>query len=60
MPEHLTIVTFTEEAGKTRVTAHFQFTDAEALKVAIDVGMLQGMTMSWKNLIGYVQEIHKA
>jgi len=60
MPEHLTTLIFTEEAGRTRVTAHFQFPSAAALSVAIDIGILQGMTMSWNCLLEYVQELHKA
>ncbi len=55
MPEHLTTVTFTEEAGKTRVTARVQFTSAAALKVAVDIGILQGMSITWDYLVGYVQ-----
>jgi uncharacterized protein YndB with AHSA1/START domain len=57
IPEHLTTVIFTEEDGKTRVTARVQFSSAAALKVAIDMGMLQGMSMTWDYLIGYVQEL---
>lgn len=57
MPEHLTTVIFTEEAGKTGVTARVQFTSAAALSVAVDMGMLQGMSMTWDYLIGYVQEL---
>jgi uncharacterized protein YndB with AHSA1/START domain len=57
MPEHLTTVLFTEEAGKTRVTARVQFSSAAALKDAVDMGMLQGMSMTWEYLIGYVQEV---
>jgi uncharacterized protein YndB with AHSA1/START domain len=57
MPEHLTTVIFTEEAGKTSVTACVQFTSAAALKVAVDMGMLQGMSMTWDYLIEYVQEL---
>jgi uncharacterized protein YndB with AHSA1/START domain len=55
MPEHLTTVIFTEEAGKTRVTARVQFTSAAALKVAVDLGILQGMSTTWDYLVGYVQ-----
>lgn len=57
IPEHLTTVTFTEEAGKTRVTTRVQFTSAEALKAAVEMGMLQGMSMTWDYLVGYVQEL---
>ncbi len=57
MPEHLTTVIFMEEAGKTRVTARVQFSNAAALSVAVDMGMLQGMSMTWDYLIGYVQEL---
>jgi len=58
IPEHLTTVIFTEEVGKTRVTTRVQFTSAAALKVAVDMGMLQGMSMTWDYLVGYVQELH--
>ena len=57
MPEHLTTVSFTEETGKTRVTARFQFDSAAALSVAVDIGILQGMTISWAYLVTYVQEL---
>jgi uncharacterized protein YndB with AHSA1/START domain len=57
MPEHLTTLIFTEEAGKTKVTARVQFSSAEALKVAIDLGMPHGMRMTWDYLIEYVQEL---
>jgi uncharacterized protein YndB with AHSA1/START domain len=57
MPEHLTTVIFSEEAGKTRVSARIQFASAEALKVAVDMGMAQGMNMTWDYLVEYVQEL---
>jgi uncharacterized protein YndB with AHSA1/START domain len=57
-PEHLTTILFTEEeAGKTKATARVQFTSAEALKVALDMGMQQGMSMTWDYLVEYVQEL---
>jgi uncharacterized protein YndB with AHSA1/START domain len=55
MPEHLTTLVFMEEAGKTSVTAHVQFASAAALSVAVDIGMLQGMSMTWDYLVEYVQ-----
>ncbi len=57
IPEHLTTLTFTEEDGKTRVRAHVQFASAEALKVAVGLGMLEGMSMTWEELGEYVQEL---
>jgi uncharacterized protein YndB with AHSA1/START domain len=57
MPEHLTTMTFTEEASKTHVTARIQFVSAADLKVAVDMGMVQGMSMTWEYLAGYVQEL---
>ncbi len=57
MPEHLTTVIFTEEAGKTQVSARVQFASAAALKVAVDMGILQGMSVTWEYLVGYVQEL---
>ena len=59
LPEHLTTVIFIEEAGKTRVTARVQFTNAAALSVAINMGMLQGLSMTWNYLGGYVQELQE-
>ena len=58
MPEHLTTMIFTGEAGKTQVSARVQFASAAALSVAVDMGMLQGMNMTWDYLVGYVQELH--
>ncbi|EFH85432.1 SRPBCC domain-containing protein [Ktedonobacter racemifer] len=60
IPEHLTTVIFTQETGTTRVAARVQFTNAAALKVAVDMGMLQGMSMTWDYLVGYVQELHQS
>jgi uncharacterized protein YndB with AHSA1/START domain len=57
VPEHLTTVILTEEAGKTRVSARVQFTSAEALKAAVDLGMLHGISMTWDALAGYVQKL---
>jgi uncharacterized protein YndB with AHSA1/START domain len=57
MPEHLTTVAFTEEAHKTHVTARIQFVSVADLKVAVDMGMAQGMSMTWNYLVGYVQEL---
>lgn len=57
IPEHLTTVIFTEETGKTQVSARVQFASAAALKVAVDMGMVQGMNMTWDSLVGYVQEL---
>ena len=57
MPEHLTTVIFTQEAGTNRVTARVQFSSAAALKVAVDLGMLQGMSITWEFLVEYVQEL---
>lgn len=57
IPEHLTTIIFTEEAGKTKATARIQFSNAEALKVALDMGMLQGMNMTWDYLIEYIQQL---
>jgi uncharacterized protein YndB with AHSA1/START domain len=55
VPEHRTTILFTEEAGRTKATARIQFSSAEALKVALDMGMLQGMNMTWDYLIEYIQ-----
>lgn len=57
MPEHLTTLVFMEESGKTSVTARIQFASAAALKVAVGIGMLQGMSMTWDYLVEYVQEL---
>jgi uncharacterized protein YndB with AHSA1/START domain len=60
LPEHLTTVTFTEEAGKTQVSARVQFASAAALKVAVDMRMVEGTSMTWDYLAEYVQELYKA
>jgi uncharacterized protein YndB with AHSA1/START domain len=59
MPEHLTTMTFseTEKQGKTKVTAHVQFSSASALQVAIELGMQQGISMTWGSLIQDVQTL---
>jgi uncharacterized protein YndB with AHSA1/START domain len=57
LPEHLAMVTFNEEAGKTHVHARFQFESAAALKAAVDMGMIQGLNMTLDYLVNYVQEL---
>lgn len=57
VPEHVTTVLFREEDGKTRVTAHIEFSSAEAMQTAISMGMQQGMNMAWDDLVEYVQEL---
>ncbi|MBO0779460.1 MAG: SRPBCC domain-containing protein, partial [Ktedonobacteraceae bacterium] len=57
IPEQLTTILLTEEDGKTKATARIQFSSAEALKVALDMGMQQGMNMTWDYLVAYVQEL---
>jgi len=59
IPEHLTTVIFAQEADKTRVTARIQFASPEALKIAIDMRMQEGMNMTWDYLVSYVQELQK-
>ena len=34
-----------------------QFPSAEALQVAVGLGMLEGMSMTWEYLVEYVQEL---
>ncbi|HEY0753955.1 MAG TPA: SRPBCC domain-containing protein [Ktedonobacteraceae bacterium] len=58
IPEHQSTVTFTEEAGQTRVAAHTQFASAAALKIAIEMGMLQGMQITWDYLAEHIQDFH--
>jgi uncharacterized protein YndB with AHSA1/START domain len=57
LPEHLTTVIFTEEAGKTRVTALIQFAKLADMEFAASMGMVQGMNMTWDGLIEYIQEL---
>ena len=57
LPEHLTTVIFTEEAGKTRVTALIQFAKLADMEFAASMGMVQGMNMTWDSLIEYIQEL---
>jgi hypothetical protein len=54
---HSFMILFTEEGGKTKAIAHIQFSNAEALKVVINMGMQQGMNTAWDYLIGYVQQL---
>jgi uncharacterized protein YndB with AHSA1/START domain len=57
LPEHLTTVIFTQEAGKTRVTALIQFARPADMEFAASMGMVQGMNMTWDSLIEYIQEL---
>jgi uncharacterized protein YndB with AHSA1/START domain len=57
IPEHLATILFTEEAGKTLVSARVQFVSEAELAVAAEMGMVQGMNMTWDALITYVQEL---
>lgn len=56
IPEHLTLVTFSQEAGLTLVRACIRFASAQALKDAVALGMGEGMNMTWDALIRYVQD----
>lgn len=60
VPEHLATITFTEDANKTHVSARFQFASADALKTAVEMGMVQGLSMTLDYLAGYVQELPKS
>jgi uncharacterized protein YndB with AHSA1/START domain len=57
MPEHLTTINFTEQDNATHVSTRVQFENAEAMRNALDLGMLIGMNMTWDYLQGYVQRL---
>jgi uncharacterized protein YndB with AHSA1/START domain len=57
VPEHQAIISFVEENGKTRVSALIEFANPTDLQMAAQMGMVQGMNMTWDSLIEYVQEL---
>ncbi|MFC0273178.1 SRPBCC domain-containing protein [Metabacillus herbersteinensis] len=54
MPSTRSILTFEENAGKTKVINRAQYASSEALQTVLDMGMEQGITETWDRLGEYV------
>jgi uncharacterized protein YndB with AHSA1/START domain len=57
IPEQLGTITFTEYEGKTKVTVNYQFATADDLKLTVNMGMIEGLTMTFGNLVNLLNEI---
>lgn len=57
IPEQLATITFIEYEGKTKLTALFQFASSDDLKTTLDMGMVEGLTMTLSNLAKQLKEI---
>jgi uncharacterized protein YndB with AHSA1/START domain len=57
LPEQLATTTFGEYEGKTRLTTRIQFTSEADLQAVLSMNMVQGLSVTWNNLIDYLQAI---
>jgi uncharacterized protein YndB with AHSA1/START domain len=57
MPSTISILTFEENDGKTKLINRAQYASAEALKTVLDMGMEQGITETWDRLAEYVSSL---
>jgi uncharacterized protein YndB with AHSA1/START domain len=54
MPETVITVTFTEQAGKTKLTSRAQFASAADLETTLGMGMAEGLSETWDRLEEYL------
>jgi uncharacterized protein YndB with AHSA1/START domain len=57
IPEQLGTLTFADYGGKTKLTTRIQLQSAQDLKATIDMGMVEGLTMTFNNLDQLLKEI---
>jgi uncharacterized protein YndB with AHSA1/START domain len=59
IPEQLGTITFTELDGKTKLTVRFEFASESDLKTTVDMGMIEGLTITLNQLADYLEEIRR-
>ncbi|MBX3013721.1 MAG: SRPBCC domain-containing protein [Caldilineaceae bacterium] len=59
MPAMLVTVTFSERDGQTHVRSHTEFATTADLEAVLQMGMEEGMTMSWDQLAAYLEQLQK-
>jgi uncharacterized protein YndB with AHSA1/START domain len=57
VPEQFSYVSLVEEAGRTKCTIQVQFTSADALQVALNMGMREGFAETLNNLESLLQSM---
>jgi uncharacterized protein YndB with AHSA1/START domain len=56
IPEYLMNVKLTEQDGRTKLTLGVHFEEAEHLKLIVEMGMIEGITMTFGNLDSILKE----
>lgn len=59
MPEMAITVTFTETAGQTQVISRTEFATAADLETILQMGVEEGVTMTWDQLATYLAQLQK-
>lgn len=59
MPETLVTLDFIELDGKTKVVNTAKYSSPEALQSVLDMGMLQGISETWNNLVTHLEKLQK-
>ncbi|AJY73519.1 SRPBCC family protein [Paenibacillus beijingensis] len=57
IPEQLFTIMFSEDEGKTKLTIRIAYGSAEDLKATLEMGMVQGLTITLNQLADYLSEI---
>ena len=59
MPEMAITVTFTETDGQTQVISRTEFATAADLETILQMGVEEGVTMTWDQLAAYLAQLQK-
>lgn len=51
---------FNEVDGKTKLVSRSEYASADALKQVLDMGLLEGVTLTWNNLAALLAELQAA
>jgi uncharacterized protein YndB with AHSA1/START domain len=57
LPDQLGTLTFTEYDGKTRLTVRIAYGTADDLKATLEMGMIEGLTITLNQLADYLPKI---
>ncbi|MFD1177335.1 SRPBCC domain-containing protein [Paenibacillus puldeungensis] len=57
MPSTEITIEFIDLGGRTKLVSRAEYVSAEALKTVMDMGMLQGITETWKRLEEHLNEV---
>lgn len=59
MPEARVTMEFVDLDGKTKLINRTRYATKEALKSVLDMGVLQGVTQTWDQLVRFLEEFQK-